>query len=266
MKWRGNLVIWGVLPICLSCHGGQRASSTSRETRPAPINVVSESNRPPLSCQNMKVYCPAGTYPDASNVEKENFSAEVIGGAPVTTTTLGSCRWTCRQVCPDDTVPTATETVDKGRGFTLRRYTCDANPRVQYVAKQSPGNVTGHVLRPVRCATSEDAFARDFCSVKKCDPGWSRGSVRVEISGEVYAQTGLESDHILRGQCGTVDWKIRDSAGLLIEEGQTKKDCINGKGLGGKAVIKVSGEYVVGQLTPDQMERIATVAVIANCD
>lgn len=249
-----------VMPTAAAAPAVPAATSgaASGSAKPAP-----SASAPP--CAGIKGDCPKDTYPDVTSVDSESYSGATAAGAPVKATVTGACRVTCRQMCPSFTVPVVTETTDQSAGTKTRRYTCSAVPDTQYTVRESGGIATGLLVKAHACVVSSHPYAASFCSVKKCGPGWSRASIRVDINGAVYVETGLESDDVFKGVCGTATWSIKDGAGSVIVSGTTKRTCIGGKLGNGKAVSSTSGPMVVTTLSLEQLARVAALNVEADC-
>jgi hypothetical protein len=85
----------------------------------------------------------------------------------------------------------------------------------------------------ISCSKSDHPFARGYCAVVQCPQGqWSRGSVSLDAqSGRLKITQGLETDNLLYGVCGTVQFTLRDNDKVLAY-GVGPQRCIPAKSPG----------------------------------
>jgi len=240
-------------------------SSSSGNIKPDNTGNPRPAQSAPCSVEGLQ--CPQDTYLDNSQSGKRAYVGESkkVPGGIVIASGEGECRFTCRQLCPDGTSPHIEETISQSEGTTIRKYTCDALPKQALLETMKDGATTMTVLREIACQPSTAEFARGYCAVTKCDPGWVRASIRVELTGETVVQVGLEDDNVIRQQCGSAKWSIINAGGNILLEGETHLTCMPGKGFAGQANIVAKPDETF-HLNPNLISRVAKLEIIPRCN
>lgn len=122
----------------------------------------------------------------------------------------------------------------------------------------------GMQRNPLECVISSHPYARNYCSVTACTTGYLRARIAMRSNGDLITQIGEETDDVFSGPRGFGAWRVLDSKGAVLKEGNTATYSIGGKGFGGQALIHEEPE-VSSPMPLDVAKNAATVEIVANC-
>jgi hypothetical protein len=113
------------------------------------------------------------------------------------------------------------------------------------------------------CTKSDHPFGRGYCSVQQCPQGqWSRGSAAL-VSGNVLIRQGLETDSVLAGVCGWVEFEMQDANGTIVGFGYGPDRCIGAKPPGPARIENFSPDSVI--VPPRIADKVTQIRVSSVC-
>lgn len=116
----------------------------------------------------------------------------------------------------------------------------------------------------IECDPSSHPYARGYCAVTECNGGpLSKGSLKVLPDGKVIATQQLETDNLVLGVCGWIEFELYDSNNDYIGYGYTKKECIGAKSPGKAKIVSIKPK--ISNIDTEIAARVQKIKLRAIC-